>query len=130
MTHRIGHLVVEALVVLALDAVVAKLDSLADQNPSTRVAVVVGKLRSGHGDGETGYAGQRREQHFGLHLRLTPVTNRVCGVAGELHKQVGVPDRVGFLVFDPQQQLASGASAWHFVELADAGDGVTGSQCT
>ncbi len=42
--QRFGHLVVEALVVLALDTVGAELDSLGDQQSGAGVAVVVGEL--------------------------------------------------------------------------------------
>jgi hypothetical protein len=47
-----GHLIVEALVVLALDAVGSETDSLADQYSGAGVAVVIGELGGGYGDRE------------------------------------------------------------------------------
>ena len=116
--------------VLAFDAVGREMNSLGDQYPGTRVAVIVGELDGRHCDREPGCAGQRREQHLGLHLRLAAVTNRIVHIAGELHEQVGVGVRVRFVVLDAQQKFAAGASARNLVEPADAGDGVVGSQRT
>ncbi len=59
-----GHLVVEALVILALDTVVPEPDLLGDQDSGTGVAVVVGELSAGHGNPEPRCAGQRREEHL------------------------------------------------------------------
>jgi len=51
-----GHFVVEALVVVALDSLVAIAYSLGDEHSGAGTAVIVGELHLGYRDGKLGYA--------------------------------------------------------------------------
>src|SRR5262249_44456893 len=121
---RFGHLVVEALVVLKFYSVAAEPDSLGDQYPCAGLAVVVAEQRAGYRIRKAGYAGQRCEPHFRVHLRLSAVTHRVDEVTGELEQQLGVRVRWGFLVFHRQHNFASRAAAGDLTEFGDADDTV------
>jgi hypothetical protein len=98
--ERLGHFVVEALVVLTLDSVDAELNSLRDEQPSVRSLVVVGELHRRYGDPKSGRTRQRGESHFRRHLCLSAVTRRVVEVAREFGEQVGVQIRLGTGVFN------------------------------
>ena len=56
MIHGFGHLVVEALVVVALDPLVAMAYSFSDEYSGAGTAVIVGELHLGYRDGKLGYA--------------------------------------------------------------------------
>jgi hypothetical protein len=56
--QRFGHLVVEALVIVALDSVVAELDSFSDYYSGAALPVVVAELHVGYCDGESRCARQ------------------------------------------------------------------------
>ena len=116
------HLVVQALVVLRLDSVGAKSDSLADQNAGTGGAVVVGEQRTRHHDRETRCQRQRCELHLRFHLGPAAVTDRVVEVAGELHEQLRVETTLCVRVLDIQQHLASGATAGDVLAPGDPRD--------
>lgn len=95
----IGHLIVGAFIILALDTVAAKLNSFRGQNSGTGVAMVVGEHGSRHRDRKPGFAGQGRKQDLGFHLGLSAITDGVVGVAGKLHEQAGGGGRRS-VVFD------------------------------
>ncbi len=106
-----GHLVVEAFVILRLDAVDAERDSLTDQDAGAGVAVVVGELRARHRDREAGCLRQHGELHLGLHLRPAAVTHRVVEVARELHEQLRVEVGSWVCIFDVEQHLPARAAS-------------------
>ena len=56
MIHGFGHLVVEALVVVALDPLVAMAYSFSDEYSGAGTAVIVGELDVGHRYGKLGHS--------------------------------------------------------------------------
>ena len=54
--QRLGHFIVEALMVLMLDTVGAELNSFSDEQPGAGRAVVVAEQYSRYGDGKSGSA--------------------------------------------------------------------------
>ena len=72
----VGHLVVHALGVLALDSVAPERNAFGDQHAGTGRPVIVGEQHGGDGDGKVVGPRQRREGDLGLHLRAAVVAQR------------------------------------------------------